>query len=339
MKNCGTGVFDPRVLNFRASFNRSLRKYFEENKFLEVETPILINTNTPDPNIDPVMCRSLYGGSGQLHTSPEIWLKRALSLSGVNIYQLAKVFRDDRPSASHAREFSMLEWYRTNASLNDLLRDCQAIFQLAHKNAQTELSIDLPAIEPFLYYDIDLLFAELAQIDLPMVLSAINSGNKALLQEILTKRGERLPPQASFEDAFFHIMLKYVEPQLPKNHPSVICRWPLQLAALSEACADNPLYCERFEIYFRGLEIANAYQECRDPEVLTRRFDLENNERKRLDKPIFALDNNLINALVGQPPIAGIALGVDRLLLGVSQKDHLKQIIFGFQEDLSIKDC
>ncbi len=320
-----------RSLEYRAYFNQLVRKFFDEQAFLELETPMLIQSNTPDPNIDPIFTTSICSGSGQLHTSPEIWLKRALAMGLPQVYQLARVFRDDRPSASHAREFSMLEWYRTEARLKDLITDCEAIFRLAHNAARLKLG-QYHEPQAFLYYDLDTLFHELADIDLSSVLSVTSNGHPNFLLEILIKRGEHLPADANFNEAFFHVMLKYIEPQLPHNCPTVLSRWPIQLAALAEACVDNPLYCERFEIYFKGLEIANAYQECRDPEVLIRRFEAENVERKRLDKPVFSLDYHLINALVGLPEIAGIALGVDRLLLAESGYSHLKQIIFGYQE-------
>lgn len=315
---------DLAVLKHRHNFMRRLRKFFDDQDFLEVETPYLLKANTPDPHIDPIFAQAKIPDlkSYQLHTSPEIWLKKALKLGATKIYEIARVFRDDPPGRFHSKEFTMVEWYRTHADLIDMVNDCKEIFDLAH----------LPKVSGslvFLEYSTSDLFEKYADIDLPHVLAEVKDGNYLKLNHILEQRGDLLPEGSNLVDAFFLIMIKYIEPNLSSNNPTVISRWPLQLAALADSCADNDLFCDRFEIYYQGLEIANAYQECGDPIILEARFLRENAERKALNKPVFSLDYDFLNALVGQPKTAGIALGIDRLLMAAWQKRTLQELIWG----------
>ena len=318
------------TLRDRHRFMRSLREYFDSQGFLEIETPYLLEGNTPDPHIDPLFVQAKFPRTQefQLHTSPEIWLKKALALGVPNLYEIARVFRDDPPGRAHAKEFTMIEWYRSRADLIDLLDDCQNIFELAHNlDVQSQ-----KASWEFKERTIEDLFREHAQIDLLPVLEQVSDGNYLKLNIILAERGDLLPQESNFVDAFFHVMIKYVEPNLDHQIPTVITRWPVQLAALAAPSPDNSLFCERFEIYYRGLEIANAYQECFDPQILRDRFQRENQERKNLKKPVFSIDNEFLEALRDHPKTAGIALGIDRLLMAVMKKAHLRDLIWGFCE-------
>jgi lysyl-tRNA synthetase class 2 len=319
---------DLEILKYRHKFLRSLREYFYNQDFLEVETPYLIAANTPDPHIDPVFARVLHPKKQelQLHTSPEIWLKKALALGASRIFEIAHVFRDDPPGPAHAKEFTMLEWYRTHADLNDMIADCQKIFKLA----QDDHRQNLPLV--FEQRTVSELFKHYAQIDLDHVLERIALGNYLELNNKLAERGDLLYENSDFVDAFFLVMIKYVEPQLPADTPIIVSRWPVQLAALADACEDNDRFCDRFEIYYQGLEIANAYQECCDPKVLLERFDRENTQRKALKKPVFSIDNEFLNSLKDQPKTAGIALGIDRLIMATLKKRHMRDLILGYFE-------
>lgn len=330
MKGLQKVVFDPKVLEFRHCFNRAIRNHFDGGGFLEIETPILIKANTPDPHIDPIFAFA-SGQKMQMHTSPEAYLKKALGLGLEKIYQLGRVFRDDPPGPSHSREFTMLEWYRVHGDLIDMIEDCQQIFAIAHQTAEQSFAVKLPN-PTFKRFDLPNLFQNLASIDLSEVLDATQNGQEGYLRKLLFERGDRLAHDASFEEAFFHVMLKYIEPNLDPDQVSVVERWPIQLAALSAIDPTDDRYCQRFELYYQGREIANAYQECSDPAILIARFEKENKMRQKLGKALFSLDYELIYALSEMPKTAGIALGIDRLLISFAPKTHLKEIIFGFQE-------
>lgn len=324
-------TIDPSILKFRHYAKKALRSYFDEQGFFEIDTPYLLSANTPDPFIDPITAISKSNGEHhfQLHTSPEIWLKKTMAMNFERIYHMGRVFRDDPLGAHHSLEFTMLEWYRAHQKLSDLLDDCQEIFSLTIKAAKQAQIIDQAEPE-FIKTDLDQLFWDLAEINLPEVLHKISLGSTTYFQELLTKKGELLPKNSTFSDGFFHVMVKYIESQLPYKQPVVISRWPIQLAALAAPCADDPKYCDRFEIYYRGVELANAYQECTDQNVIRSRFIMENTERAALNKPVFAIDEDFLRSLDRLPQSAGIAMGIDRLFLTVAQKTDLSQIILGF---------
>lgn len=316
------------ILLFRHHTKKSIRALLDEQGFIEIDTPYLLPTNTPDPFVDPLMV--IVGEERfQLHTSPEIWLKKALTHGLPKIYHMARVFRDDPPTRHHSREFVMLEWYRAGAKLVDLIKDCEEIFHVVHKTASAHGLSPRP-IPPFTRASVASLFNDLAGLDLPLILTRISRGDHDLLQKILLEMGDHLPRDASFCDAFFHVMLKYVEPNLPVDQPVVIDRWPVQLAALAAGCSDDPLLCERFEIYFGGVEIANAYQECADPDVLRSRFVADNIERRANNKPIFPIDEDFLESIRSMPESAGIALGIDRLMLATIKKEAIGEIIYGY---------
>lgn len=312
---------------FRHAFLRELREFFWQEGFLETETPLVISSNTPDPNIIP-LCVSGTHIKGQLHTSPEIWLKKAINLGLDKIYQISHVFRDDPKSQIHAQEFSMLEWYRSESDLTQLIVDCKKIFAIAAKAAEQTLGLD-PQEHDFVNFDLPDLFLESANIDLAKIMSQVLNGQDDSLTKLLLQKGDHLAKDSSFEEAFFHVMLKYIEPNLPYDKVSVVSRWPLPLAALSQGCPDDERFCQRFELYYKGVEIANAYQECCNPNELELRFAREDRIRRSKGQPCFNLNANTIKEIALNRPTAGIALGLDRLLMIAGSKNSIKEIVFG----------
>lgn len=328
-------AISPEVLKFRHHARRAIRDIFDRQGFLELETPYLLHANTPDPYIDPIFASSYVLGERkrQLHTSPEIWLKKGLSLGLRNIYQMAKVFRDDPIGRHHHREFTMLEWYRVGANLPELIADCEDIFLKTFETGNLLGLIGAATAPAFKKTDLNSLFWELADIDLENTLHQIAAGSVDHLQnELVKKKADYLPANSSFSDAFCHVMLKYIEPNLPHDNPVVISRWPIQLAALAAPCDDDPNFCDRFEIYFEGLEIANAYQECADSRVLRDRFISDNLKREALGKPVFTVDESFLTCMANVPKTAGIALGIDRLFLAVLGKNEISEVVFGFED-------
>lgn len=313
---------------FRAKVLQKLRAFFLKEDFVEVVTPIMISANAPDPFVDPFMVKAASDArSLQLITSPEISLKRALAEGFSRIYDLTKVFRDERPGKHHSREFTMLEWYRKDALLEDLQKDTQAIISLVAE-AWQEIRPDAPVSYNYIICTVHELFEQHAGIDLSQVLALKKQGDDQVLQRILIAKGDRIPEKASFLDAFFHVMVKYVEPNLPYETPVYIGSWPAELAALSEIDPKNDLYCLRFELYFGGLEIANAYQECNDPNKLRARFYADNMHRKELQKEQYTPDERFFLAVQNLSQVAGIALGIDRLMMAIAKNDQIGEIIF-----------
>jgi lysyl-tRNA synthetase class 2 len=321
-----------QAIIYRHQVLHQLRDFFFKEGFLEVPTPTLLQANAPDPFVDPFILTSEQWDHKklQLHTSPELWLKRALALGLPKVYELARVYRDERPGQNHLREFTMLEWYRQESDLKDLAQDCRSIFELVQSAWQKVQGVGEKPSSNYIELTVAQLFDVQAGIDLTQILERIRSGEEGALQSDLKAKGEYLPENASFFDAFFHVMVKYVEPNLPFDQVVFIYSWPTQLAALAATDPQNDLYCQRFEIYFRGLEIANAYQECNDPAVLKARFYADNCRRKSLGKPVFEVEEAFFSEIKDLGKVAGIALGLDRLMMAQAKKGQIGEITFGY---------
>jgi lysyl-tRNA synthetase class 2 len=295
-----------KFLHLRHQAKKITRQYFDAQGFIEVDSPVLIASNAIEAFIDPI-----WVGDLELRTSPEIYHKRLLAHGCQKIYELGPVFRDEQPGRLHLREFSLLEWYRVGASLKDLIRDCEQLFQkLSPELFQT----------PFEVKTLQELWLEHAKIDL----------RRALLEKNLVSRvqeaGFVLRERADFSDAFHHVMLTAIEPNIGLEKPCVVTRWPRELAALSRLCVDDDLFAERFEIYYKQIELANAFLELTDPVEQKARFEEEARLRTELGKRSSNLDPEFLTDLALVPKTAGIAVGFDRLLMLVAGASDIAQI-------------
>ena len=144
--------------------------------------------------------------------------------------------------------------------------------------------------------------------------------------EAVQSAGFHLRPEADFDDAFHHVMTSAIEPKIGKERPCVIEKWPRQMAGLSKICADNPLLADRFEIYFMGLEIANAFAELTDPVEQRRRFEQDLAHKLALGKDLLPINDKFLKDLAFMPPSVGIAVGFDRLLLSISGLNQIENI-------------
>ena len=307
-----------------------IRSYFRGQGFIEVFAPSLILANTPDPYIDPLVIKSNNPAykNWQLHTSPELWLKKSLSEDLSKVFYLGRVFRDDISTKQHLLEFTMLEWYRSLVSLYTLIEDCKILFLEVAKAWQQTTGLVAQMPKKYVVVSLWDLFKKHLDLDLDDILDATKK-DEFYLSNILQQRGELLVENAKFTDAFSHVMVKYIEPALNPIYATIIERWPMQLAALSAPCSDDPRYCQRFELYYQGLEIANAYEECNDAKILQKRFSADNKLRKSLKKSIFMPDDDFFNKLKLLPPTCGIALGVDRLMMTLAKSSHINEVFFG----------
>jgi len=318
----------------RGSALRSTRDFFFEQGFLEVETPVLTPFPGLEPHLDP-LCVPLRMHPDQgaakrwLHTSPEIALKRVLAAfyreeNAAQIYQLAHVFRDGESGPLHRPEFSMLEWYRAPGSLDDLIADCQSLGKALVDAVAPGCSL---FAEPFDRRSVAELFAERG-IDLGAALDA-EAGGEAVptrLAQQARAAGFALREQASFEDVFFDVMDK-IEPTLGLKRPVVVERYPRSMAVLARHCDDDPRYAARFELYARGVEIANAFDELTDPVEQKSRFAADNAYRTRLGKEVMPIDEAFLEDLAHLPRCAGIALGFDRFLMVILGKRTFHEVV------------
>ncbi|MBH2006933.1 MAG: EF-P lysine aminoacylase GenX [Myxococcaceae bacterium] len=282
-------------LTRRHQAKKIVRHYFDEQGFLEVDSPVLIRANAVEAFIDPIWVQD-----EQLRTSPELYLKRLLARGYDKIYELGHVFRDESEGQLHLREFTLLEWYRTHASLMDLVADCEELFRrLAPEKFH----------RPFEVVSLQELWQKHVGIDLRRSIEEAN------LPQKVTEKGFALRPEADFSDAFHQVMWAQIEPQIGQETPCVVTRWPRSMAALSAYCADDPCFAERFEIYYQQVELANAFLELTDPQEQRRRFQEEQQIRESLGKRSPELDHEFLEELASMPVTAGIAVGFDRLLM------------------------
>jgi lysyl-tRNA synthetase class 2 len=290
------------ALWLRAHVIKAIRDFFWERGFLEVETPLLIPANAPEEHINPI--RTLP--SWQLQTSPEICMKRLLCSGHRNLFQISRCWRSDERGSRHLSEFTMLEWYRAGCDYQALMTDCEELLQhvaasclsgsrcFVHNSAKTD------PFSPWERISVQDAFLRFGQVDV------WDSLRKGLYEEILTSVVE--PALAGF------------------GSPVILMDYPVELAALARTKPGNRELAERFELYVGGLELANGFSELNDPLEQRRRFEETNRARGCAGQSVLPLPEPFLDSLAALPASAGIALGVDRLVMltaGVDTIDHV----------------
>ncbi len=312
------------ALETRAKAVRAVRRFFEDQGFSEVETPAL----QVSPGLEPHLVafattwRDPYGEADRpfyLHTSPEFAMKKLLVAGWTKIFQLAQVFRNGERSNTHHPAFTMLEWYRAGAGYMDLMDDVDGLFAAVGVEAPVRR---VTVSEAFDYFaDVDIL-ATVANPDDP------DPAPDALKEEA-RRIGVHVGENDRWDDAFFHIFLDRIEPRLGLDGPVILYDWPACMAALSRRKASDPRLCERFEVYWQGIELANAFGELTDAAEQRRRFDHDMALKERLYGERYPLDEDFLAALEhGMPESAGIALGVDRLVMVLTGAERIEDVLW-----------
>ncbi len=306
------------VLQTRGRILREVRAWFEEQGFLEVETPARVRSPGQEVHLD-----AIPAGEGHwLVTSPEYHLKRLVAAGHPKVVQIGKCWRAGEAGPHHATEFTMLEWYRADAPLEALATDCEALVGRAFRAAGREpASYGLGP--PFARTTVHELFARHAGIHLAGDESA------AALAAAAQAAGVAIGAATAWDDIFYQVFLDRIEPALGAAGPTFVFDWPAPLAALARRRADDPRWAERFELYAAGLELANAFGELTDPLEQRQRFEAESRLRAARGKQVYPIDEALLAALPQMPPTAGIALGLDRLvMLAVGARDISEVMAF-----------
>jgi len=290
------------ALHARAALNRSIREFFIETNALEVELPILNHAPVADMNIEPITVSAsdvmpkLY-----LHTSPEYSMKRLLCAGSGDIYALGKVFRAGETGGRHNPEFTMLEWYRLGMDHQELMHEVADLLDELFNDSDIELE-DAPL---FLTYQQAVI--QYAGLD---PFSARDDDIKVLGIELAA--GDLELNRDGWLDM---IMSHKVEKALPQNQLVFIYNYPASQAALAKLNKDDngQRIAERFEVYLNGLELANGYHELTDSQEQRQRFE---KELKGTGRP---MDEKLLAAMAddnaGLPDCAGVAMGIDRILM------------------------
>jgi lysyl-tRNA synthetase class 2 len=300
------------ALRLRADTLARTRQFFAGRGVLEVETPILSRHGTTDPHIE-----SFQTTDGPwLHTSPEFAMKRLLAAGSGPIYQICKVFRQGEQGRRHNPEFTLLEWYRPGFDDDTLMDEVEALVRtLLSGHLALEEGIRITYTEAFRQgLGLDPLATpvpELAQV----------AAEQGIDIEMSTEESER--------DTWLELLMSMlVEPGLPHERPVFITRFPASQASLARLDPEDPRYARRFELYLGGLELANGFEELADAMEQGRRFEAERGARRRAGQADVAADEHLLAALQhGLPASAGVALGLDRLLMLARGTEDIRQVL------------
>ncbi|MBU3672918.1 MAG: EF-P lysine aminoacylase GenX [Sinobacteraceae bacterium] len=299
----------------RAATKSAMRDFFAVRGVLEVDTPSLVRRGVTDVNLATVTAR-LDDQELFLHTSPEYAMKRLLAAGSGDIYQLCHVFRAEERSALHNPEFTMLEWYRLGYSMDDLIEEVAALLDTAMQacGASPRPLRRLRYRDAFLQcFGVDPLEAPRERLA-ELALEAGLTGDAAVS---LTRDG--------LLDFLVGLRLG---PTLGQDCWIALTHYPASQAALAQLDPEDPALALRFEMYADGVELANGFQELANAEEQATRFAADNRERAMRGLPQRAADEHLLAALAeGLPACAGVALGVDRMLMIATGARSIDEVI------------
>jgi lysyl-tRNA synthetase class 2 len=301
------------ALRFRAQALAVTRNFFRARQVLEVETPALVNSPVSDVNIGSVYAhvpgaeRPLY-----LHTSPEYAMKRLLAAGSGDIFQICHVFRGAERGRQHNPEFTMVEWYRLGFSLEQLMREVAALVnELLGAQLPVELLTYREAVQRHAGFD------PLSAEDTVLRAAAGSLGLDA-----------RAATVAGRDELLDLVMGAHVGPALGAEALTLVHRYPASQAALARLDPLDSQVALRFELYHRGVELANGYHELGDAAEQRLRFDADRRTRSERGLPAPTPDRRLLAALeAGLPDCAGVALGFDRVLMLAQQATHIDAVL------------
>lgn len=302
----------------------ALRRFFADQGYEEVETPILIPAPGMEPHItafevpfvpetDVGSRRTLY-----LHTSPEYAMKRLLADGMGPIFQLARVFRNGEVSGHHNPEFTLLEFYRPHADYHRIMEELEGALEAA--DAAVGSGTGPFSRRPYERLTVRDAVMRETGIDLRVA----HDGPR--LRQAALEAGIRVGDAQSFEDVFFHLFLQKVEGTLGRGRPTFLIEYPASMASLSRLKREDPTVAERVELYLDGVELANGFSELVDPQEQRSRLEEERTFRGTSGRPQYPLDERFLEAVGRMPPSGGIAVGLDRvlmLLLGAASIDEV----------------
>jgi lysyl-tRNA synthetase class 2 len=267
----------PELLRSRATVLRALRQWFDAHGYLEIHTPLLVPSPALEEHLEAVKV-----GDRFLHTSPEFAMKRVLAAGLPRIYQIGPCFREEEAGVHHAREFTMLEWYRAGAGTAELMDEVEALIGTAAE--------------------------ALGQAPPLFTRRAIDS--------LIKDEGD--------PDAWFHTWVDRVEPTL--TAPTIVHGYPPWQAALARIRDGR---ADRFEVYLGGIELGNAFAELLDAQELRDRWQASSAARAKAGRPPHPVDEAFLDAVARMPRCAGIAIGIDRLIMALTGAAHIADVQVG----------
>ena len=295
------------AVGLRQNLYNSIRKFFEEQNFLEVSTPVRVKAPAQEEHIN-----ALAAGQRFLRTSPELQMKQLLTAGYQKIYQMGPCFRKDETGPFHSPEFTMLEWYRAESdcweTLHDTgqlllrcLRDLHAASELQYRNHRVEINTDWRIMS---------------------------------VDEAFDTFTTTTTDSAIADNQFEELLVSQILPAIDKTVPLILYDFPVQLGGLARPKTSNTDRLERWELYIAGIEIANAYSELTDHNEYLLSHQRASERRRQRQQEIYPEDPDFIDASKhGIPASGGIAFGVDRWLMMLADAKNLNEVI-AFPEKL-----
>jgi len=289
------------VLETRAKIMAETRRFFEERGFLAVETPVRIPVAALEDYIE-----AESSGDCWLRTSPEFHMKRLLAAGYERIYQLGPCFRPGEKGRRHNPEFTMLEWYRCNSDWRQLRQDMTELVQALAEQCLGRQQVD------FRGHRLDL----------------NDPWPEMTVEEAFRKFANAQVDECCADGSFEQVLVEQVEPNLGLDKPLFLTEYPLACSGLSRAFPDRPNRVERWELYVSGLELANACTELTDAVEQERRFEVSTELRRREGRPLYGIDMPFLSAMkLGMPVCAGTAVGMDRLVMLLTNAEEISQVL------------
>lgn len=294
------------TLQQRARLITNIRQFFAERQVLEVETPLLSTSTVTDPHVHGVpVPEKLF-----LQTSPEYAMKRLLAAGSGCIYQISKAFRQHDQGQFHHPEFTMLEWYRLGFDHHDLMDEMDALLQTILSCAPAERMSYQQLFQHYL---------------------AINPHTSTIdeLKACVAEQGIHFTGTLPDVNAWLDLLLTHcIEPHIAQEKPLFLYDFPVSQAALARIRNEDPPVASRFEVYFKGIELANGFHELASAVEQRKRFENDLAYRRQHQLPVVPVDENFLHALEhGLPDCAGVALGVDRLVMLALGKRSISDVI------------
>jgi lysyl-tRNA synthetase class 2 len=300
----------------RAVFIARIREFFSCKQVLEVETPALSAASVTDVNLHAFVTEfnsplSPHSQDLYLQTSPEYAMKRLLCAGSGAIFQISRAFRNEEAGRLHNPEFTLLEWYRPGFSHFELMDEIDELVQILLGCHTAERMSYQQAFKLHLKFD-------------PLDISLER------LRELTAAEGfAEIAESERDADVLLQLLFSHIiEPQIGQRRPCFVYNFPASQAALAKISKQDKRVAERFELYYKGIELANGFHELQDAEEQRQRFLADNFIREQKDLPAIPIDNNLLAALSsGLPDCAGVAIGIDRLFMLALGKSDIAEVL------------
>jgi len=294
-------------LGKRAEILHKIRFFFITRGYLEIDTPSLIPAPAIESHLDAIQAGTFY-----LQTSPELCMKRLLAAGYPRLFQICHCWRDKERGSRHLPEFTMLEWYKADADYNDLMLET------------VELMTDIAAS-----------FCENGFLVVNENKIAMNGEwSRITVRDAFRRYTSTSMEDALRDDEFDSLMTESIEPYLGLKQPTIIFDYPAERAALAKIKADDPSVAERFELYVAGMELANAFSELNDAKIQRERFIKEAEVRAARGAPPCPLPEPFLAEIGAMPRSAGIALGIDRLVMLLTGASTIDEVVAFTPEEL-----